>query len=101
MLANWQTPEGMQWLPLIIMGVAGAIGHFMLIEAHRLSPASTIAPFIYSQIVWMILAGYLVFGQFPDGWTLVGAGIVVASGAYVFNRERRRGVTTNVVNTAD
>lgn len=101
MLANWQTPEGLQWLPLVVMGVTGAVGHFMLIEAHRMSPAATIAPFIYTQIVWMVLAGYLVFDQFPDGWTLVGAGIVVASGAYVFNRERKRGVTTNVVNTAD
>ena len=73
----------------------------MLIQAHRLAAASTIAPFIYSQIVWMILAGYLVFGQLPDIWTLAGASIVVASGIYVFNRERQLGVETSATTPAD
>ena len=57
----WKTPEGMQWLLLGFMGVAGTIGHFMLIQAHRLAPASALAPFMYTQIVWMILVGYVVF----------------------------------------
>lgn len=87
----WQTPEGFQWVPLIAMGCCGAIGHFMLIEAHRKAPASTLAPFLYTQIVWMTLAGYLVFGDVPDHWTLLGAGVVVASGLFVFARERALG----------
>jgi drug/metabolite transporter (DMT)-like permease len=89
---TWQMPEGWQWLPLILMGVCGTIGHFMLIEAHRLAPASTIAPYIYSQIIWMIIAGAVVFDQYPDHWTVIGATIVVASGIYVFNRERKQGI---------
>jgi drug/metabolite transporter (DMT)-like permease len=88
---TWQMPEAWQWLPLILMGVCGTIGHFMLITAHRLAPASTIAPYIYSQIIWMITAGALVFDQYPDQWTVIGAAIVVASGIYVFNRERLQG----------
>lgn len=91
MAANWVEPSGWQWLPLLLMGLAGATGHLMVIEAHRLAPASTIAPFIYSQIVWMTISGALVFGQFPDLWTIVGASIVVMSGIYVFNRERKLG----------
>ncbi len=63
-------------------------------QGHRLAPASAIAPFIYTQIITMTMAGALVFHQFPDGWTLVGAVIVIASGVYVFARERRMGVTT-------
>ena len=85
----WKTPEGMQWLMLGFMGVAGTIGHFMLIQAHRLAPASTLAPFMYTQIVWMILVGYAFFGDVPDLWTLVGAAIVVASGLFVFAGEAR------------
>lgn len=90
----WQMPMGWQWLPLVLMGLAGTAGHSMLIKAHRLAPASAIAPFIYTQIVWMTLAGALVFRQFPDGWTLAGAAVVVASGVYVFARERKLGVAT-------
>lgn len=101
MLTHWQTPTGWQWLPLILMGIAGAIGHFMLIQAHRLAAASAIAPFIYTQIIWMIIAGLLVFNQFPDRWTLLGSAIVVASGIYVFNRERKLGVMTTAATPSD
>jgi len=90
----WQTPQGMQWLLLVMMGVSGAVGHSMLIQAHRLAPASAIAPFIYTQIITMTISGAIVFGQFPDLWTLVGALIVVGSGFYVFARERKLGVAT-------
>jgi drug/metabolite transporter (DMT)-like permease len=72
------------------MGLAGTIGHFMLIEAHRLAPASRIAPFIYSQIIWMTIAGYLVFGDVPELWTFAGAVIVVACGLYLLNSERQK-----------
>lgn len=85
----WQTPHGLQWLLLLMMGVCGAIGHFMLIDAHRKAPASTLAPFLYTQIVWMILSGYFVFGDVPDHWTLIGAAVVVASGLVVFAWDNR------------
>ena len=85
----WKTPEGLQWLMLGFMGLAGTIGHFMLIQAHRLAPASALAPYMYTQIVWMIAVGYFAFGDVPDLWTLVGAAIVVASGLFVFAGEAR------------
>lgn len=87
----WTTPQG--WLPWLIMlatGVFGGFGHWLLILAHRLAPATVLAPFIYSQIVWMIVLGWFVFGQFPDSWTFAGAGIVIASGLYLLYRERVR-----------
>jgi drug/metabolite transporter (DMT)-like permease len=49
-----------------------------------------LAPFMYSQIVWMIGLGWVVFGQWPDRWTLAGAGIVIGSGLYLLYRERVR-----------
>jgi drug/metabolite transporter (DMT)-like permease len=97
----WQMPVGVQWLILIFMGVAGAVGHLMLIQAHRLAPASALAPFLYTQIVWMISAGYIFFGDVPDIWTLVGAAIVVVSGLIVFASEASGGRLREVPAPAD
>ena len=70
-------------------GRFGAGGHFLLILAHRRAPASVLSPFIYTQIVWAIALGYLVFGDVPNRWTIAGAGIVIASGLYLLYRERK------------
>jgi drug/metabolite transporter (DMT)-like permease len=91
----WTTPHD----PLIIglMTVAGAfasVGHYMLIAAHRRAPASTLAPFIYAQLISVLILGYFVFGNLPTAWTLAGAAIVVGSGLYILNRERKVGVQT-------
>lgn len=88
---DWSTPQGGQWLLLLSMGILGTAGHFLLIEGHRLATASQLAPFIYSQIIWMTVSGYLVFGDVPDLWTLAGASIVVASGLYLLHREHVKG----------
>jgi len=93
---HWQMPVGTQWLFLLGMGLCGGIGHFLLTQAHRLAPASALAPFVYTQIVWMILIGFVVFHDVPDAWTLAGAGIVIASGLFVFARERALGRATSV-----
>jgi drug/metabolite transporter (DMT)-like permease len=98
---DWTMPQGSQWLLLFSMGIFGTIGHFLLIEGHRLAPASRLAPFIYSQIIWMALSGYLVFGDVPDRWTLAGAAIVVASGLYLLQRERIKGKTEAVAAPSD
>jgi drug/metabolite transporter (DMT)-like permease len=86
---GWQWPESWMWPYLIGIGIAGTLGHFMIIEAHRLAPASRLAPFIYTQIIWMTIAGYLIFGEVPDLWTLAGATVVVLCGLYLLNSERR------------
>lgn len=98
---HWQMPEGMQWLLLAGMGLSGGIGHYLLIQAHRLAPASMLAPFVYTQIVWMILIGFVMFADVPDMWTLTGAAIVIASGLFVFARERTLGRETSVPAPAD
>ena len=77
------------------VGAFGAFGHWLLILAHARAPAAILSPFIYTQIIWMLALGYLVFGDWPDRWTLVGAGIVIASGLYLLSRERIRGVDAN------
>jgi drug/metabolite transporter (DMT)-like permease len=71
------------------LGVLGAGGHFLLILAHRRAPASVLSPFIYTQIVWASMFGYLVFNNVPSHWTVAGASIVIASGLYLLYRERK------------
>jgi drug/metabolite transporter (DMT)-like permease len=87
----WTPPhDALSLVLMAIMGLFGGLGHYLLILAHRLAPASVLSPFIYSQMVWMIGLGYFVFGDVPNGWTLAGAAIVIASGLYLIHRERRR-----------
>ena len=89
-IATWVAPQDwFEWLLLGLMGVFGGTGHYLLAMAHRYAPASTLAPFLYQQILYMALFGYLVFGSVPDKETWIGAAIVVASGLYLFARERR------------
>ena len=78
----------MTWLLLLSMGAYGGLGHYLFILAHRYAPASTIAPFLYISLLTHSTAGYLVFGQVPDTWTLAGAAIVILTGLYLFQRER-------------
>jgi drug/metabolite transporter (DMT)-like permease len=93
---TWRAPQGVEWLLLCGLGLFGCIGHLLLGQAHRLAPASVLAPFVYTQIIWMILFGFIVFGDWPDRWTLIGGAIVVASGLYVFARERTLGISRPV-----
>ena len=89
----WHTTPDLKTLALMaLVGFWGALGHWLLILAHRHASAAVLAPFLYTQIVWMILLGYLVFGDVPDIWTLAGGAVVIASGIYLFHRERVRGV---------
>jgi drug/metabolite transporter (DMT)-like permease len=87
----WTTPTSpLTWILLVATGAFGALGHWLLILAHARAPAPILSPFIYTQIVWMLALGYVLFGDWPDHWTLVGSGIVIASGLYLLYRERVR-----------
>lgn len=91
----WQVPR--DWviaLMLTMTGVLGSTGHFFLIAGHKLAPASTLSPFIYTQLIWVVILGYLVFDHLPNGWTLAGAAMVVGSGLYLLYRERKVGKST-------
>jgi drug/metabolite transporter (DMT)-like permease len=86
----WTTPhEPIVIALMVLIGALGSVGHYLLIAAHRLASATVLAPFIYSQLIWAIAAGYLVFGQLPSEWTLIGAAIVIASGLYILYREHK------------
>jgi len=89
-LAAWQSPSGwLEWTVACLLGVLGGVGHYLLALAHRYAPASVIAPFLYQQVIYVAVFGYLVFGDVPSPGLWAGAAIVIASGLYLFSRERK------------
>lgn len=87
----WQSPPSAGvWAVLIGLGLLGALSHWLLILAHRLAPASTLAPFYYLQLIGAVAVGFAIFGEVPDRWTIVGSSVVMGSGLYLFYRERVR-----------
>ncbi|HEX2843446.1 DMT family transporter [Hyphomicrobium sp.] len=88
-LADWHAPpDTLSWFLLGSLGILGGTGHWLFLHAYRLAPASSIAPFLYMQILSMVAFGFAVFGDLPDLWTLAGASLIVASGVYLVHRER-------------
>jgi drug/metabolite transporter (DMT)-like permease len=84
---NWQPVTPLEWLWMAAIGALGAAGHLILIRALVIAPASLIAPFTYTQIIWALLLGYLIFGDLPDAWMPAGCTVIIASGLFVFYRE--------------
>ncbi len=86
----WITPDTPQQILLLISVAAfAALGELLIIKALEIALAVVVAPVHYSLIIWGTLYGWLIFGQFPDKWTCVGAFIILATGLYVLNREHR------------
>jgi drug/metabolite transporter (DMT)-like permease len=80
------------WAALCFMGAMGAIGHFMFILAYQRAPASSLTPYLYAQIAFAMLGGWLIFGHVPDGWAMLGMlaiAVCGAGGAWLTARERR------------
>ncbi|WP_346767148.1 DMT family transporter [Enterovirga aerilata] len=85
---GWTTPTLPQIGLAAGMALASTAAQFLVVTAYRLGRASVLAPVSYSQLVWSGLLGFLVFGNVPDAWTLLGAAIIIASGLYTAHRER-------------
>jgi len=89
-LTAWQWPQDWWvWILFASLGFWGGLGHWLLILAHRIAPAPVLAPYIYLGLIWMSVAGFLVFGDVPTLWTLGGAAIVILAGLYLLARERK------------
>ena len=85
----WKTPDqATHWVLLGVIGILASVGHYLLIRAYDYASATLLAPFTYSGLVWAMALGFVVFGNFPDGWALTGMGIIVASGLFLVNRQR-------------
>ena len=77
-------------VPFVSLGLIGGGGDYLLIRAFEYGPAAVSAPLGYMELVGTTILGYLIFGNFPDRWTWIGAGIIIASGLFIGFRERRR-----------
>tara|TARA_R110002020_G_scaffold41276_2_gene121658 strand:+ start:1008 stop:1931 length:924 start_codon:yes stop_codon:yes gene_type:complete len=87
---DWVWPtEPISWLAFFTLGTAGVLGHLLISVAHRYATPATLAPFNYLQLLYLALASWVVFSQPPDSWFFLGASIIIASGLYIWNRERR------------
>lgn len=89
----WETPDMIDLPIMASFGVIGACGHILLILALNYAQASVIAPFSYLALLLNALWGMVIFGEFPDAYTWVGAAVIVGAGLYVWHRETRAGST--------
>ncbi len=86
----WVAPSWHDILFGIFIGVASTAGQWIVVLAFRYADASVLAPFSYTQLLWVSILGFLIFGEVPDIWTVLGAAFIVGSGLYTAHRERVR-----------
>ena len=86
----WVTPSWQAIAFGVLIGLFSTAGQWIVVLAFRYADASVLAPFSYTQLLWVSILGFLVFGELPDIWTVVGAAFIVGSGLYTAHRERVR-----------
>jgi drug/metabolite transporter (DMT)-like permease len=85
---GWVTPSAPDLAIFAALGFASVISLFCVVRSLKLASASVVVPYQYTLIVWSILFGWIIFGEFPDVSTIAGAAIIVLAGLYIFWRER-------------
>ena len=85
----WKTPAAFDILPLVLLGLLAMLAHVMVNWAFKLADAAAVAPLQYTQLFWAIVFGWMFFGDFPSIAKFIGAGLIVASGLYIFFREKK------------
>ena len=83
----WKTPTVIELGWLFLVAVFATAGHYAITRSIANAPLTVTQPFSFLQLVWAILFGYLIFGEVPDLWVLVGATIIVATISYMSHRE--------------
>jgi drug/metabolite transporter (DMT)-like permease len=85
----WVAIAAQDWKWIVVVGLTGWAGQYLITEAFRLAPASTVAPYEYMALVWAVGIDWFVWQALPDGRILAGAAIVIAAGLYLFNQQQR------------
>lgn len=86
----WVTPTWHDIAFGVLIGIASTAGQWIVVLAFRYADASVLAPFSYTQLLWVSILGFFIFGEVPDAYTITGAAFIVASGLYTAHRERVR-----------
>ena len=89
---GWVMPSWQDFLLLCGVGIFGGIAQILLTSSYRHAPASVVAPFSYTSMIWAMVLGYLMFSELPGAIVLIGAAVVVAAGLFVIFRERALGI---------
>lgn len=87
--ASWVTPSTRDLVLLALLGMVAMVAHVCVNRSLKLAPASTVVPYQYTTIIWAVVFGYLVFGDWPDAFMLAGAAIIIGAGLFIFLRERQ------------
>ena len=88
----WQWPTLEQFLWLTAIGLCGTTGHLLFTHAYKLADVSLVEPVSAMRMVWAAVISYVVFAEFPDTWTWIGAGIIVVGTTYMARRDVAHGV---------
>lgn len=87
---DWVAPSGFGWSLLATSGGLIVVGYLLSIMTMRVGDLAVVTPFRYTGLVWALILGFLIFGDWPDTLTLLGAALIVATGIYTLYRERVR-----------
>jgi drug/metabolite transporter (DMT)-like permease len=91
----WQMPNLFEWPLLVLIGATAALGQYFSLRSFRIAEATAVMPFDYTRLLFAGLFGYIFFAEVPDGWTLLGIAILIASTLYIAQREMRLGIRTS------
>lgn len=86
---DWKWPTPAAWALIVGVAIIGSVANYALIKALDYAEAGALQPYSYTLLVWATLLGFVVFGDFPDVWTIVGAAVIVASSAFTWYHDRR------------
>ncbi|MBL4613103.1 MAG: DMT family transporter [Emcibacter sp.] len=86
----WQAPSLMQWVMIAGLGLSAYGGQVCMVQAYRYGEATAISPFEYIRIIFIALAGFIIFDEIPDNWTIVGAVIICGSTLFIALRAARK-----------
>lgn len=89
---GWHPPTPTDLLFLVMSGICGGVAQVLLTQSYRFGDASTIAPFEYTSMIWVLIVSLLVFGTWPSPIILLGSAIVIGAGLFVIWREHRLGI---------
>jgi len=87
-IGAWRTPSALDFGAMLLLGIVSCSAHLMITRALKLAPASTLAPLHYTLLLWAVVFGLVFFGDVPSTRILIGSGIVVLAGLFIFHRQK-------------
>ncbi|MGE0253080.1 MAG: DMT family transporter [Alphaproteobacteria bacterium] len=85
----WTTPTLLELALLALIGTLGTVAHLLLTRAYKIADVTVAEAVLFTHLLWAALFGFVVFGHFPDIWTWIGSGLIVAASTWIVGRDRR------------